>query len=216
MKKMVEKILGPGIICLLVLALWHSPCQAVTVGFDFFGQTPQFDTGDQGAPLHLFIHDYAMPYAGTVTSVTFRNDSDTTSGLQPISLLILHPNAGGWNVAHRVDLQDAIFNHGAPGDTTYMLPTALPVEQGDIFGHWQEQGPGPIPLNIYGTGLSNGQYGFYSSDIDPGDFILNAGFTGGRDYFINLNLTPVPEPCTMLLLGFGLFGFAGLRRQFKR
>ena len=191
---MIKKILGVVIITCLVFSLWYNPCQATTVGFDFSGQTPQFDTGDLGASLHLFIHVYAMPYDGFVTSVTFRNDSDTTSGLQPISLLILRPVLGGWNVAHRVELPDTVFKHGVIGDTTYMLPTALAVLQGDIFAHWQEQGPGPIPLNIYGTGYSNGKYGFSSSQIDPGSFIdMYAGFGGARDYFINLNLTQVPR-----------------------
>ncbi|MCW4012717.1 MAG: PEP-CTERM sorting domain-containing protein, partial [Candidatus Bathyarchaeota archaeon] len=34
------------------------------------------------------------------------------------------------------------------------------------------------------------------------------------DTFLSLEVTPIPEPATMLLLGAGLVGFAGLRRKF--
>jgi hypothetical protein len=188
------------------------------VGFNFSGLIPEYPDGDGGAQNHLFIHSYEMPYDGFVTSATFRNDAD--SGVQPISLLILRPftdsiNGDGWKVVYRVEMEASVFYEVA-GDTTWMLPAPLAVEQRDIFAHWQAQGPGPIPLNVYGTGLSNGQFGYYGIwEIDPGDFIKNDGFTGGRDYFINLNLSPVPEPTTMLLLGLGLMGVLGIRRKMK-
>lgn len=44
--------------------------------------------------------------------------------------------------------------------------------------------------------------------------------SGGQDNFYLVNLSvpppPVPEPTTMLLLGLGLIGLAGVRRKFKK
>jgi hypothetical protein len=173
----------------------HTFAQADLIGFDFAGRTPDSPQGDTAAPTHLFIHDYPIPGPGFITGVRYRNDTTgDPTGPEAISVLVLRPEGGGWRVIHRIDLPDSAFRHGASGDTTFMLPAPLPVQANDILAHWQYQGPGPIPPNVrnHVDGVSHGQFGFNSSDVDVGKFIVNAGFTGQRDYFINLIFTPAP------------------------
>jgi PEP-CTERM motif-containing protein len=193
-----------------------APVAAAQIGFNFTGRVPGSSDGDSAAPTHLFIHHYAVAQPGLVTGVTFRNDSDVNSP-EPISVLILRPVVGGWNVIDRENLPDSAFHHGLLGNTTYTFAVPVPVNVGDIFAHWQLQGAGPIPNNLDQThveGLSNGRFGFSSSAVDPGKFIANAGFSGARDYFINLDFVTVPEPSTIALgiTGGGLV-VAGVRRR---
>lgn len=58
-------------------------------------------------------------------------------------------------------------------------------------------------------------------ETDPGEIITAVGFdltpysTDGV-FFDHIAVDPVPEPATMLLLGSGLAGLAGIRRKFKK
>jgi hypothetical protein len=50
------------------------------------------------------------------------------------------------------------------------------------------------------------------------DFVVGEGYWYGNTPLyatINFSTSSVPEPVTLLLLGFGLFGLAGLRRVNK-
>ena len=85
------------------------------------------------------------------------------------------------------------------------------------------QGTGPITLatlffsgdNIGTSPLTFVNYGDGSNDIKG---YRNTPYTNPtlNSGSITVVTTGVPEPSTMLLLGFGLFGFAGLRKKFKR
>ena len=157
------------------------------IGFDFAKQTPHIPTGDRNAATHLFVHKYPFPSAGSITGITFLNDTD--GGTEAFSLLILRPINEGWMVVHRVDISDEDIPVTKTGNTTIQFETALGVIKGDMFAHWQPDDTGPIPLNdesVSIEGLSFGRFGFNTEDIEEGQIIVNQNFSGGRDYFINL------------------------------
>ena len=164
-----------------------------SIGFDFSGQTPQTPTGDRSAATHLFVHKYSFPSTGYVTGVTFLNDSD--GGAEPFTLLILRPVSDGWQVIHRVDIGGDDLPPAKTGITSIRFGIPLEVHRGDLFAHWQRDDTGPIPMNDENSsveGLSFGKVGFHSENIEEGQFILNQGFSGGRDYFINLIFEATP------------------------
>lgn len=217
--KHTTKVLPQLVLLVVSLVLL---AHAAEIGFNFTGRLPGSPEGDLTAPTHLFVHLYPVPQPGIVTGVTYRNDSDVGDP-QPISVLILRPVAGGWNVIDREDLPDSAFHHGVAGDTTYPFPAPVSVNPGDIFAHWQEQFAGPIPVNlteVHVEGGSKAQFGFGSADIDPGSFISSGGYdrntTDLRDYFINLDFVAVPEPSTFTLGILGALSFAAGVRRLRR
>lgn len=162
------------------------------LGFDFVDQTPEFPEGDISASLHLFLHKYRIPGNGFITGVSYLNDSDTI--VESFDLLILRPDTNGWKVIHRIGLSDD-SPPAQTGVTVVTLPSSLSVQKNDIFAHWQSGTDGAIPLNANNTssdGFSIGRYGFRSADIEVGQHIDKDGFTGQRDYFINITFSATP------------------------
>jgi hypothetical protein len=163
------------------------------VGYDLWGQSPQVPTGDRSAAGHVFIHKYPFTTDGYVTGVSFLNDSD--GGSEVFALLVLRPLDDGWLVVHHLEIEGDDQPPSKTGVTTIHFTTPLSVEKGDVFGHWQFDDTGPIPMNLENhsiDGLSFGKSGFIASDVDTGRIISREGFSGGRDYFINLLFQSAP------------------------
>lgn len=167
--------------------------QTKRVGFPFTSRLPHSPEGDTAAPLHLFIHRYPVPGKGFISGITYLNDSDAIP--EAFTLLILRPVNRGWEIIHRLELSDD-RPPARTGLTILLFPYPLPVEKGDIFAHWQPDPGGAIPLNLDGSsveGLSAGKHGFRSAEIEVGRYIPDQGFTGERDYFINLIFEARPK-----------------------
>lgn len=183
--------LAVSLSCKAITGAGDSPTPQTTteyfIGYDFNEATASFPGGDEAAPMHLFIHKYSIPSDGYISGLILLNDADVLE--EGFSLLILHPNQGEWEVVHRVDVDKDDQPAATTGISTIEFGVSLLVREGDIFAHWQLGDTGPIPMNTEETafeGFSFGKFGFNSADIEVGRVITNNGFSGGRDYFVNL------------------------------
>lgn len=170
--------------------------QATAIGFDLTHRMLDHPQGDLNAQKHLFIHNYPMPGEGLVTGTICLEDADETP--ESVRLLILRPGPEGWKIIHSLPLPADDHPGARSGIDTFQLNPPLPVKKGDIFAHWHpDTAPsGPIPYNSDDAsikGLSVGKYGFRLEDVQRGKLIPNRGFTGQRDYFINLIFQPASQ-----------------------
>jgi hypothetical protein len=61
-----------------------------------------------------------------------------------------------------------------------------------------------------------GNYWIAYEDTDQDHLLTTGRFQNGISHITFFDPTPVPEPTTLLLLGFGLIGLSGIRRKFKK
>jgi len=69
-------------------------------------------------------------------------------------------------------------------------------------------------LTAYATGLTAGDtYSITLAIADAGDYAYDSGVFLQAGSFGDAPTSPVPEPSTIFLLGFGLLGLASVRRK---
>jgi hypothetical protein len=190
-----------GFICLFGGAatwIWNQRVSGPErIGFDYKGLIPEYYSGDTGAAGYIFIHQYPMPFDGNLTWVEYKNDAepDAIEIREEVFLLVLRPVNGGYRVIYRQELLQDDITPRWDGVTRVLFDQPLEVMRGDLIAHWQPDGQegGPIPMNIDDNsieGRSIGKPGFQFHDTDPGKLLLPDGFSGQRDYFMQVQFVP--------------------------
>ena len=150
--------------------------------------------------------------------------------------------AGGWRISGGNPDEMFILNDAGQGGTdptiqqlvTGLTPGAtyrLTGDYANVYNGWGERGPNTISVDVDGIPLDKldypgyGVWGSFLFDIVAPDTDLLIAFRAEIDgddteYKIdNISLVVsdniIPEPSTLLLLGSGLVGLAGIRKKFK-
>lgn len=152
-----------------------------------------------------FAGNYAVNASDLSTATAFTSFSDvisigtSTGSFAPITV--------GTPLLMNVFQFDPVLSPSpvAPWWTVTLGTTTYSFDITSLSGHTHGGGT----LNLEGTGIAH----VTGLDDTVGIWILTANTVGGTFSFSGSSGVPVPEPLTLILLGSGLLGLAGLRRK---
>ena len=150
-------------------------------------------------PIPDVVVDLRSPlYTGTALT-----DLIAITGLNPLIALDINQNGKAYTDATLLTI-DAI-NVYINGSLAYQLPGLQNLQQtgaGNALSNYATSG-----LDL--TGATSLQFGFSYGSVNPN--------TDGKEllFLVKAGTPQVPEPMTLLLVGLGLLGLAGVRRGLK-
>ena len=139
----------------------------------------------------------------TTTGLTY---GSTTPNLLDLNSVNATSSAGGTLVI-------ALLQTGYIGNNAFIL-SAGGTTQGEVTIEAMADGTIFAPVTYVGPSFSANRFGYVpNSDSFDAEILVKIVHVGAATTSFDVNLSRVPEPTTMLLLGFGLLGLAGLRKR---
>lgn len=172
--------------------------------------TLDFDSYDEGTIISTsgFFSDVAFSsdYDLFVTAASGQLQAELSGKAVRTTTKFTHPNpfVGIFSISGVNSVSVTLGDVNADQDNLFLIAFDSNNNIIDSDSYlWPVDAKGGVNLTVMGTNIAYVKFG-------------STGTSPNSVYFDNFTYTSVPEPTTILLIGFGLLGLAGLRRKIKK